>query len=478
MHSKASVPRFNNYAIAQSDATVASLTTAMQLAVYTGLYARPTNSSESIRSTIVCPTGNCTFPVESGASFDTLTMCHTCRDVTNKLTMSNATSSKRDAQEAGDYVLTGYPGNLSLASSKGPGFSGKMFNFGTSRGVYASNPTNLWPAEGWNSTTLLSIQGIALVKPTPQDNKSDLVPMAFDCALRPCVISFNASVQNGKYAETEIARQYLHAIPFDKSFQLVTSSAVVNRSRQSCVASDEKTVTNSAHVLLPASASSKSTGLDDDGSSLPGKWYMPECVYSLTTSPTSALADFVSRIFDAASIQLVLGVDQVDGAVWLQALWSTGTMTMESIDRFMDGVALAIGAEMRSNKPPPQQHVDDGVPFGAGSVTGDALYNEVCIRVKWRYLSFLAVLLAIEVLFFAAVVFISQRSPWWCENWKTSALPLLAQAIRGEDVANGPARWSTGSNIVLEGFAPDQMAAKKVEVRLVEQHGEWRFAAR
>ncbi|PQK16784.1 hypothetical protein BB8028_0006g11030 [Beauveria bassiana] len=405
MHGEASVPRFDNYAIAQSDATVASLMTAMQLAVYTGLYARPSNSSESIRSTVQ-------------------KRCH----------------------DAGNYILTGYPDILSLASGRGSGFSGKMFTFGTSNGVYGSDPTSLSPAGEWNSTTtLLSIYGIALVKPTLQDKNSDLIPVAFDCALRPCVVSFNASVQNGKYAEIEFARHYLDAVPFDHSFQLATSSAVVNGSRQTCTASEEKTATNSVHVLLPASAPRRSTGLDD-GDKLPGKWYTPECVYSFTKSPTSALVDFVGRLFDNASIQLVRGVDQVDGAVWLQTLWSAGTMTIESVDHFMDGISLAIGGEMRSNKPPPSQHVDDGVPFSAGSVTGDALYSEVCIRIKRRYLSFLAVLLTIEMLFFAAVVVISQRRPWWCENWKTSALPLLAQAIRGEDAANHQPRWSMGSN--------------------------------
>ncbi len=149
MPGEASIPRFNNYAIAQSNANIASLTTAMQLAVYTGLYTRPTNSSESIRSTVVCPTGNCTFPVQNGASFDTLTICHTCRDVTNKLAMSNTTSGKRGAQEASEYILTGYPGNLSLATDKGPDFNGKMFTFGTSNGVYGSDRANLWPTGGW-----------------------------------------------------------------------------------------------------------------------------------------------------------------------------------------------------------------------------------------------------------------------------------------------------------------------------------------
>lgn len=51
------------------------------VAVYTGLLAPPANTSESIAGH--CPTGNCTFPHDSGVTFSTLEICHSYRDISD-----------------------------------------------------------------------------------------------------------------------------------------------------------------------------------------------------------------------------------------------------------------------------------------------------------------------------------------------------------------------------------------------------------
>lgn len=81
--SLASIPRTNSWydrAQVHIDPLTAMIGAPMQLALYLGFFQPPANSSVSIE--VSCTTGNCTFPGEDSASFSTLSMCHTCEDVT------------------------------------------------------------------------------------------------------------------------------------------------------------------------------------------------------------------------------------------------------------------------------------------------------------------------------------------------------------------------------------------------------------
>lgn len=71
------------------------LDTPMQYAVCRALLEPPANSSQSVK--VDCKTGNCTFPADQGATFTTLSMCHSCRDTSNTIRYNNV--SRASAHE-------------------------------------------------------------------------------------------------------------------------------------------------------------------------------------------------------------------------------------------------------------------------------------------------------------------------------------------------------------------------------------------
>lgn len=107
----------------------------------------------------------------------------------------------------------------------------------------------------------------------------------------------------------------------------------------------------------------------------------------------------------------------LEGDIWLQALWNFGNLTMNSLNDYMNGVSIAVGAEMR-------QH--EATLLKAES--GQALQLETCIHVRWKFLSFLAILLVLAVVFFVGILFVSLRSAWGAD-WKSSPLALVFQNV-------------------------------------------------
>lgn len=473
----AMIPRHNNYIESlHTGAGSADPSMSMQLAVLTGLYSPPANSSQSISSSVTCPTGNCTFSQDEEISFTTLSMCHSCKDITDRLVGEKGKHSTGSGP-IWSYSLPGYDHKLSLpnpqSANEGSGFTGKLFAFNTTQGFYTDSDTQIWADGSWNSTAALGIQGLtfrAKDGQCPATGECALAPFAFDCGLRPCAQSFSAKVENGKYVEKELSRSYLHAVP-SIFFQTTVKSALINGNWTSCTATQQKTANNTVLVIAAAAQTMLLEG--NDPSELPGEWYPPECVYHLGSGSAMALAQYIGPLFSAAGLQME-GPEVYGGEAWLQMLYNSGKITFSDVDEFMNGIALSVGAEMRRNGNSTMQTGEDKTPTKISEkVTGDMFHTEPCIKVKWRFLSFLAVLLAIEIIFFVAVVIINHRSPQWRENWKSSALPLLFQAVDEKELDFYEDRSSFEK---FEGNLGKR--AKSALVRLVEEDGEWRFIMR
>lgn len=474
----AMIPRHNNYIKSlHTGAGSADPSMSMQLAVLTGLYSPPTNSSQSISSSVICPTGNCTFSQDEEVTFTTISMCHSCKDVTDHLVGETGKHSTGSGTIL-SYSLPGYSQNLSLpnpqSATAGSGFTGLLFAFNTTQGFFMDNHTQIWADGPWNSTTALGIQGLtfrAKDGQCPATGECALAPFAFDCGLRPCAQSFSAKVQNGKYVEKEMSRNYLHAISAH-FFQTTVKSAFINGNWTSCTGTQKKTANNT--VLVIDAAAQKLLTQADDPSELPGEWYPPECVYHLGFGSAMALAQYIGPLFSAARLQMEEELGMYQGEAWLQMLYNSGKIQFSDVDDFMNGIALSVGAEMRRNGISTMQTGEDKTTTNIPEkVIGDMFHTEACIKVKWRFLSFLAVLLAIEIIFFVAVVIINHRSPQWRENWKSSALPLLFQAVDEKELESYEDRSSFEK---FEGNLGKR--AKSALVRLVEEDGEWRFIMR
>lgn len=408
----------------------------MQYAVYRALLEPPANSSQSVK--VDCTTGNCTFPADQGATFTTLSMCHSCRDISNTIRYNNA--SRVSAHEL--------PNGLSIQTPP------------TLLNITASKSSKGYPEGSWPRTNLVDIQAIALVERDDQcAEKSNCTkaPLAFECSLRPCVKTYGANYTNGVYREEELSRAHLHFVPGSVRYrwEVAMNRTVYNGTWKDCQGTELRSEKNTAQVALPGIRRG-----DENILSYPSLWYPPECVYTISGMSSNALADFIVTLFTKQTV--VSGPTQlgVSGPFWHQNLYKAGKMNMSSINAWADGLSLSIGAQMR-NVP------DADEPDMLKQVHGQSFRNEVCIRVEWKFLSFLAVLIGLELLFAVTVIVLNHRSPW-DGNWKSSSLALVFQNLGPPEPAS------------KEGMAPGSeqalaAAAEPMNVSLSRVEGRWQL---
>ena len=173
----------------------------MQLALYLGIIQPPTDSAKSVQ--VACKTGNCTYGADQDVSFTTLTMCHSCKDLTGDIKSQNHSGVPQSSLSDDDVKLhIGLSVLLDLATFESD-------EYATER---------RFPDGAWNRTSVADLQGLAMVFKDPNCPPDSITlcemkPFAFRCGLQPCVKTYKADFSNGEYNEREISREPLHYIP-------------------------------------------------------------------------------------------------------------------------------------------------------------------------------------------------------------------------------------------------------------------------
>lgn len=409
----------------------------MQLAVYLGLLDPPVNSSVSVVTN--CPTGNCTFPSDQGATFSTLSTCHSCLDITN--------------------TVVNHPGTWNFTVLGGPSLTPSIL-LNTSR---APRGQDYW----WERSTLLSFEVLTVKYTDPAcDSANCLIePLAFSCSLTPCLKTYAANFTNSAYHERELNSEPLRWGPWTRDFSLALNHTLDNGTWKDCNPTRQQTQHNSVEVFVPngtvtGGSQSKVQYNDTTGAEPSTMWYPQECVYIMNSAATGALADFLSTFFDGQANSL--SFDSVPGAntgpTWLQILWNNGTADLSSASTFVEGLATSIGSQIRKNS----------ADSATGKfVLGQAWEIQTCIVVHWSFLSFFSVLLALELAFFLAVMVVNQLSHW-NGDWKSSTLALLFHGLGDASDANKKEMPLSNTAMMLD-------AAKQMKARLEESDGNWRL---
>ncbi|KPM35255.1 hypothetical protein AK830_g11323 [Neonectria ditissima] len=392
----ASIPKANHYTAFGTHvfALENAIDGPMQLAIYLGVLDPPVNSSTSVSTS--CGTGNCTFPSDEGATFSTLTMCSECRDISHTV---------KPFDEGWNYKL---PSNTSLTPS---------ILFNTSYGSDIE----------WDSPPMSSFTGLTMKNTDPEcvtsSNSCDMKPFAFSCAIIPCAKTYAANFTKSRYHEKEVTREYLNFVPTDEHFALGVNRTIHNGRWKDCNATERETKTNSVQVFGSEVLSLKKGDSTDGVASM---WYSPECAYTLGAISNTVIGGFIGSFFDEESLQMASGPSTNTGSVWLQSLWANGRINMTGVEAYAEGIATSVGAQMRKN---PSE------PNSTWTVTGQAFNVETCVEVRWRFLSYLAALLALELLFFGAVMVVNYTTPW-DGDWKSSSLaPLVHGLDSGRNLA-------------------------------------------
>ncbi|KAJ3493934.1 hypothetical protein NLG97_g4409 [Lecanicillium saksenae] len=448
----ATIPRANNYNAfgvhSGAGGTGQTIDPAMNLAAYIGVLKPPANTSVSVP--VSCRTNNCTFPSDEGATFSSLGLRVLSWDITDQVVDLGTADGK-----GWNYTLS-WGINLQLGQLLGV------------TSIMTPGTSFLPEGEGpWNRTSFVDVQLLGLKFKNasceyPQCDfygNGDVEPVAFMFSLLPCVQTFAANFTDGVYTEKLIDEQDLHLVSDMAGYQLALNRTIHNGRWMDCEGTDKQTDTNSVKVYSLAAQTNP-----NPPDYLPVEaWYRPECVYSIRQGASHAIAYLLGPgEFFASEEGLSFGGPQLlNGKIWLQTLWNKGRMSLESVTGFAEGLARTVSAQLRVN---PSD--GDEAMRAARGVTWE---KETCIVFEWRWLTFLASLLVLEIIFFVAVVVVNSRSRWGAD-WKSSTLAVAYQNV-------GSATSKEGMGEIPEPELDKYLreAAKTTKVTFTDVDGRWQL---
>ncbi|CEJ81588.1 hypothetical protein VHEMI01708 [[Torrubiella] hemipterigena] len=389
------------------------LSPAMKIAMYAGIYTMPPNSS--VTAQVTCSTGNCTFP-----SFTTLSMCSSCSDISDRIQRPNNRT----------WMLVGQGYNSTVFRIDTPGFGSRHVYVNVTTSANVSFPFRKDYEK--NRSSLMDFQILAMSckneGPCMLDNGPNDTAVAFECRYTPCVRTYSGSVVNHIYQEHETSQQPLYPEidylnPQNTLFQLEANATLPNGTIVDCSSSTEKSASHSMEVTTRGSRY-EFLALNSTRNFTPKTiYYRPECVYKVNAGETSALQYFMRDFFGGAKLYLAFR-DSNSDYPWLDQLWNRGKLNVSSVATFGEGIARSISAQWRR----------DPQPVGVEDVVGQTQKAQPCFKVRWSYLSFLAMLCVAELLFLIAVLITNYRSPWQ-GDWKASNVPLLFQDLQLQNPA-------------------------------------------
>ncbi len=166
-----------------------------------------------------------------------------------------------------------------------------------------------------------------------------------------------------------------------------------------------------------------------------------------------------------------------EGDTWMKLLFNGGNINLTTVSRFADGIADAVGAQMRRAPEPAGATEDPANPVeGEADVVkiandvwtfahGQGYESRPCIRVRWKWLSFLGILFLAEACFLILLIVANRRSQW-SSDWKSLSLALLLQPWNREHLSAEEAG---------EHRAELYKVAEGTQVMLSQMDGKWRL---
>lgn len=372
----------NEMFIPEMVSTEGNLRDSMQASMYMGLVKPPENSSVAVET--FCSTGNCTFKADdTGAVFKTLSICHSCRDISYSIIADNSSqhSLPSGAVTTADVLL-------SCATELDFGPSKPLFNLECiMRNEYALG---------------------------------NFTPFAIGCTLNPCVKTYSVSFRNSQYKETVLSTEILQPgkeVYHDDKPPIIKFATVIDPlqdgTRKKCKPSDTRTSTHT--LVLADSQAIADSRYNSSALPQPQQWYEPECIWGVSEKTHVGFHSFLSEKIAEPKIGLLLS----DAEPWFRRAFDNGNGSVVTFDTMFTGLTLAMSAQMRS------ENVSAG--FFTPPATGVAWENDTCIGVRWQWISFPASLMLLEIMLLLATIERGRRSEWG-GDWKSSSLPLLFNA--------------------------------------------------
>ena len=274
---------------------------------------------------------------------------------------------------------------------------------------------------------------------------------AASCSLFPCIRTYTAEVKNGLLRET-----ILSATNFE-------GRAMVNIE---CLnAHDRKLLINDGYDIrgkswLPYNKTVDTFYDEQDMEIIAERrkdMVSHECIYQYSETPVISVGNYLGSFLAGAVYNDSKALFQ--GPAQVQTIYDEVNLTLDRINETWRNLSDSMTTYVR-------QHGDE--LFSAPAI-GVAYQAQACVRIRWAFLIYPAILVFLCLIFFVSMVLKTRDSKTSRHDWKSSPLALIFHGLEREAIIN---RNEVAESI---GAKEMEMIAERTSVRLSKTENGWNF---
>lgn len=394
-----------------------------------------------------CETGNCSFPSwgDPGSTnhppitHASMSVCSRCMDVTDHL-----------LSELGVFFPNGSTqssAGQAIGLSVSPVQNTTWFNAVASPDILSIS-----------ASSLINVTITALTNSTSGAKMGSIAYTSSACALYPCLRSYHGQVDKGTSTEIPVASVAIGQV------EVSSGKAFYAGTQSPCRVADQNYVVQNMSSA-PDASPLNTTIITATGISTVLMEMPTTCRYSMALSSSVLLSEVLQSVFNGTCDALLTASSIQPGAVldfilncnqawWLSSLFDDYNATADSIDQQMQSFALAMSNEIRQ------------LASQTENVTGTTWDTNVCIQIRWKWITLPAALVTLGAIELAWIIMRSAGYGNTVPIWKRSTLPFLfnGDRFRGKE---GIDYQDTSKIIAAMNIEEMEAAAKRTHVTLL-----------
>lgn len=386
----------------------------MQKAINAGLY------NPGSVPPFVCPTGNCTFSIP----YHTLGYCSQCTDLSSQL----VTSYQNTSRKISNSTWLGENYTISLPPlSKGYEPSAVAWIANSNASLFSVTRGGSIVAAFTTNTTDLALNTTDMGVSQPGVWRGTL---GAHCSFAPCIRTCTAIVKNFALEEKVLTSILLGEGTTDETGDglRVDRECVTRLSEQQRDSLGIRQVPGTDWSVI-GNASFTANGsyyfINNGSYYSPDPAMLPShCVYGVNYQAISTLVNFLGNFLTGDVRTSDLNLWHAYGPAPIVAIYNMSRMSFDSINATWRNISDSITTQIRIDNGRGYYY---GVGVPSDPVRGRTWEDRVCVRVRWAFLAYPAVVLVLATAFFIATV--SRGKGTVGEDWKSSELALLFHGL-------------------------------------------------
>ena len=429
-----------------------------------------------------CPTGNCTFP----EIYHSVGYCSSCNDTTDKLSITNEIVPASPGVHAYNYTNVTIPGYWTDYHSNSQNYSSwtppetavlnlTVSGYTNTAYLLMDYANSAVVASALNGTTSCSgDHPLHWGCDISVANEGSFGVGAASCTIAPCIRSYKASIDAGTLSEETFRTTVVwdEVKQDDNAGGLLSATinvACLPNSTEEQLSKLEFKVEQDGWLSTPNLTSSSDYPY-------PTHYWVPtndptaqnisiptECVYVFEYLTNNGIQEFFDTYLNGTVGVSPYSAYSYDyaGAPQLLAIYNNGNLGFEDLTEIYANISDSLTQYIRQN----------GAQNFSSPAAGAVLHEQTCVRVRWAWLSYPAVLIVLTLFFLTAMIIETRKGEGRSLDWKSEPLALMFHRLDDEAIGS----THPGRLIKRSGM---QDTAKRIYVRLGRNKEGWGFIGR